>query len=151
MIQLYKRLVSVGNLLQPFFLFAIRLFWGYSFFTTGLGKLLHISQTETFFRSLHIPFPLFHSYLVGGIECIGGVCFVLGLGSRLVAIPLAISMCVALFAAHSHGASNVYDNLQEMLIQPPFTYMFVSLVIFFFGPGLFSLDAALERWFTKSK
>ena len=80
--------------LQSPLLLAIRLYWGWQFFQTGYGKLMHISKVVGFFTSLGIPFPAFNAYFVSSLECVGGVLLFLGLGSRVIALPLTIDMLV---------------------------------------------------------
>lgn len=136
----YAGLISVGNSLQSIFLFAIRLFWGGSFILSGYGKFTHIANTADFFSSLGIPFPILNAYLTGGIEFFGGLCLLLGLFSRLAAIPLAVVMTVALFTAHSEALFSALQDPDELVKQAPFNFLLASLIVFIFGPGTFSLD-----------
>ena len=62
---LFERAVSH---LQSPLLLAVRLYWGWQFFQTGLGKLMHIPKVMGFFTSLGIPFPAFNAYFVGSLE-----------------------------------------------------------------------------------
>ncbi len=87
----------------------LRLVVGYVFFQAGAGKLfgwfggIGTENFAAFLQSMSIPAPLFHAYLVGVTELVGGACLVLGLLTRLVSIPLAITMIVAIFVAHRDG------------------------------------------------
>ncbi|MBF0491841.1 MAG: DoxX family protein [Deltaproteobacteria bacterium] len=87
-------------------LLILRLVLGVIFFKAGTGKLWGwyggpgIQGAIGFFIKLGIPAPVFHAYFVGCIEATGGVALILGLFTRIVSIPLAITMIVAMLTAH---------------------------------------------------
>lgn len=147
----YSRLITIGNFLQPFLLLALRLYWGYSFFQTGLGKLSDIDSIIVFFQKLEIPFPTISAYLAATTECIGGFCLLIGFASRLVAIPLIFTMVVAYLTAHIESLKTIFDDPQNFIKQTPFTYLLTALIIFVFGPGKLSFDYLLEKLFLKRK
>lgn len=147
----YQSIVSAGESFSNFLLLAIRLFWGYSFFTTGLGKIENIQNVVKFFTSLGIPFPEFNAHLVAWVECVGGACLFFGFASRLVSIPLAFSMIVALFTAHFEITKNLFVDPQKFIQETPFNYLLACLIVFAFGPGKFSIDYLLEKLFSKGK
>ncbi len=60
---------------------------------------------------------------------------ILGLGTRLAALPLIVTMLVAVFYAHGADPWKV----KELGV----TYLVVYLVILIAGPGRYSLDAKL--------
>ena len=92
---LYELLVRAASNCQSVFLLAIRLYWGWQFCQTGWGKLHNLPNVTEFFAGLGIPFPGFNAVLAGSTECFGGALLLLGLGSRLVALPLIFTMIVA--------------------------------------------------------
>lgn len=143
----YLSLISFGNAFQPFLLLAIRLFWGVLFLQAGLGKMQNISNVVGFFQELEIPFPLLNAYIVTIVESVGGLCLILGLGSRLVAIPLAITMIVAFVTAHPQTLTSFLADPAEITKESPFTFFLVCLIILAFGPGKFSLDGLIKRSF----
>ena len=55
---------------------------------TGWGKLSDIHKVIGFFTDLGIPAPTLNAYFVASLEFGGGLLLILGLGSRLVALPL---------------------------------------------------------------
>jgi len=142
--KLYSFLIVTGNFFQPFFLLAVRLFWGWQFFKTGLGKLGDIDSIASFFGSLNIPFPQFNAYLASITETVGGLFLLLGLLSRLVTLPLIVTMIVALLTAHYDVTSMIFDDPVSVTNLPPFTFLMASLIVFVFGPGLFSMDRILK-------
>lgn len=145
----YSYLIVIGTFLQSFVLLAMRLFWGYEFFSTGWSKLANISPIIDYFQSLGIPLPTLNAYAVGSIECIGGLCLILGLASRLVSIPLMTVMTVALFAAYPDIISKAFEDPQSIVGLTPFNFLLTAIIVFCFGPGMFSLDALFKRFFFK--
>ncbi|HWO98420.1 MAG TPA: DoxX family protein [Bacillus sp. (in: firmicutes)] len=76
--------------------FIIRLVLGLTFFVHGLAKFQGgIENTAGFFSSVGIPG--FLAYVVGGIELIGGILLMLGLGTRIIAGAFAVIMAGAIF------------------------------------------------------
>jgi|ERR1700733_2210702 len=144
----YQGIISSGESFANFFLLAIRLFWGFSFFISGLGKIQNVDPVITFFSSLGIPFPEFNAHFVGWVECIGGACLFLGFASRLASVPLAIVMITALFTQHFEVTKKLFEDPQGVINQLPFNYLLVCLIIFSFGPGKISLDYLFKRAFT---
>jgi putative oxidoreductase len=136
----YERALSH---LQSPLLLALRLYWGWQFSQTGYGKLMHISKVEGFFTSLGIPFPAFNAYFVSSLECVGGVLLFLGLGSRVIALPLTIDMLIAYLAADREALFSIFSDPGKFYAADPYTFFFASLLILVFGPGKISLDSAL--------
>ena len=148
---------KAGKLFSPFLLLLVRIVWGIQFFQTGLGKLQKHERTTEFFTSLNIPAPAFHAYFVGGLECVGGLMLVAGIASRLISVPLAVSMLVAILTAHREDFLGTaekpvagFDIVTKFFETPPAPFLLAALVIFAFGPGLFSLDALICRLCKKS-
>ena len=151
--QLIKQLLPLTSRLRPLqagtqslLLLALRLIYGSQFFMTGKGKLMNLERTTEFFTDLHIPAPGFHAVLVGSTEMIGGALLVLGLGTRLASVPLAISMLVAYLTAHREDA---FKSLDDFTSQAPYQFLLASLLLVAFGPGRAALDALLQRQFAK--
>jgi putative oxidoreductase len=134
---------TVSHLQSPLLL-AIRLYWGWQFFQTGLGKLTSIDKVIDFFTNLGIPFPAFNAYLVGSLEVVGGVLLFLGLGSRIIALPLTFNMLVAYITADREALFSFFSDPGKFYAADPFTFFFASLLVLVFGPGKISLDAAIS-------
>jgi len=135
--------------LQSPLLLTVRLYWGWQFFQTGLGKLMHMDKIVGFFTSLGIPFPAFNAYFVSSLECVGGALLFLGLGSRVIALPLTIDMLVAYIAADREALFSIFSDPGKFYAADPYTFLFASLLILVFGPGKISLDSALGYVFKK--
>ena len=106
--------------LQSPLLLAVRLYWGWQFFQTGYGKLMHINKVVGFFMSLGIPFPAFNAYFVSYLECLGGALLFLGLGSRVIALPLTIDMLVAYIAADREALFSIFSDPGKFYGRRPF-------------------------------
>ena len=76
-----------------------RLLLGMAFYQTGSGKWSDIDKPTSFFKDLGIPFPRANATFIATLELVGGICLILGLGTRIVALLLSASMVVALLTA----------------------------------------------------
>ena len=141
--RIYSLFARAASYLQSPLLLVVRLYWGWQFFQTGLGKLKDIDKVVEFFTSLNIPHPVFTAHLIGGLECIGGALLYFGLGSRLVALPLTVNMVVAYIAADREALLSFFSDPAKFYNADPFTFFFASLLVLVFGPGKISLDFAI--------
>ncbi|MBA9026553.1 MULTISPECIES: DoxX family protein [Bacillaceae] len=74
----------------------LRIVLGLTFFIHGFVKFQGgINNTVGFFDSIGIPG--FLAYLVAGIELIGGIALILGIGTRIVSVLFAVIMLGAIF------------------------------------------------------
>jgi putative oxidoreductase len=142
----YELLVVVGNFLQAPLLFVLRVFFFWQLFLSGKGKLLNIERTAEFFGSLNIPMPLFNAYLASATECFGGLLLVVGLASRLVAIPIAFTMIVAYVTADYEAVASLFSDPDKFVAAAPFPYLLTALLVLAFGPGAISIDALIKRF-----
>jgi putative oxidoreductase len=143
LLPLRRRLLDIAKKLQPFGLLLARLSVGLIFMSTGWGKVHSVDKVTQYFIELHIPAPGFHAVLVGWTELLGGTALVLGLVTRLAAIPLIISMVVAILTARMKDVHGFFDlvGLEE------FTYLMVMAMLVFVGPGHWSIDRVLQKRF----
>jgi putative oxidoreductase len=139
----YTLLIRVSSSLESSLLLAVRLYWGWQFMQTGWAKLNNIGKVVNFFTTLGIPAPAFNAYFVSALEFGGGLLLVLGLGSRLIALPLAIDMIVAYITADREALFSVIANPDKFMGAAPYTFLFASLIVLIFGPGKVSVDRIL--------
>jgi|SRR3954470_7816516 putative oxidoreductase len=118
-----------------------RLTVGLVFIGTGWGKLHSIPDVTSFFTDLHIPAPGFHARLVAGTEFFGGLLVLLGLGTRLVSLPLALTMVVAILTAKRPNI----DGLTTLVGFEEWSYLVMFIWIALAGAGPLSLDALIRR------
>lgn len=136
----YDLLVNRASSLQSPLLLVLRLYWGWAFFQTGLGKLHNLDRTTEFFQTLGLPLPGLNAAMAGTVECVGGLLLLAGLASRLTAIPLIATMIVAYLTAEIDTVKNIFNEPDKFLAADPFLFLLVSLLILIFGPGAVSLD-----------
>ena len=139
----YRLLIRAGSSLQSPFLLAVRLYWGWQFMQTGWGKLSDIGRVVGFFSDLGIPAPALNAYFVSALEFGGGIFLILGLGSRLIALPLAVDMIVAYITADREALLSIFSNPDTFTAAAPYTFLVASLIVLIFGPGKYSIDALL--------
>jgi putative oxidoreductase len=128
------RFEVVGRLLA-------RLSVGVMFAQSGWGKLNDLDTVVEFFTTLGIPYPELQAPFVAGVEFGGGLLVTFGLFTRLAAVPLMITMFVAMATALRDQIGSVAD----LLALSEFTYFAVLGWLALGGPGAVSLDALLVR------
>jgi len=148
-VRAYSLFEKVFSNMQSVLLLAVRLYWGWQFFQTGLGKLRNIDKIVDFFTSLNIPYPAFNAHFVGTLECVGGLLLMFGLGARLISLPLTVNMLVAYITADREALHSIFSDPGKFYAADPYTFLFASLMILIFGPGRASLDFALSYIFKK--
>ncbi len=141
----YAWLVKAASLLQSPLLLVVRLYWGWQFFQTGKGKLMNHEKVTDFFQSLHIPMPSVNAYLAGTTECLGGLLLLIGLGSRLVSLPLIFVLAIAYITAESEALKSFFSDPDKFTGATPFLFLMACMMVLVFGPGKFSIDWLLAK------
>ena len=134
---------AAGDRLQSPVLLVLRLYWGWSFFQTGLGKLKHLERTTEFFATLSLPLPKVNAALAGTTEAVGGLLLLVGLCSRLAALPLIFTMVVAYATAERDAVAALFSDPEKFTGAAPFLFLLVAVVVFAFGAGRYSVDRVL--------
>ena len=114
-----------------------------------MGKLHNLPHVVGFFTSLGIPAPALNAYFVSGLEFFGGILLALGLGSRLLALMFTADMLVAYITADRPALLSIFSKPDNFIAAAPFAFLLASLIILVFGPGRFSLDYLIERWWIR--
>lgn len=79
----------------------LRLYLAPVLLQAGWNKAMHFGDTVSWFEhSLELPLPGLMAALATGTEIIGAIFLLLGLATRLSAIPLMVTMLVAAFTVH---------------------------------------------------
>ena len=116
---------AAEHLQSPFLLF-VRLYWGWQFMQTGWGKLSNIDRFIMFFRSLGLPFPEYLLPVVGSLELVGGFLLILGLFSRLIALPLTVNMLMAYLLANREAFVSLFSDPSKFYSADPYTFLFAG-------------------------
>jgi putative oxidoreductase len=122
-------------------LLVARLTVGVEFVSTGWGKVHNLDKVIAYFGELGIPAPAFQAQLASVTELVCGGLLVVGLGSRLAACPLVVTMVVAILTAKRdelHGVTDLVGFVE-------WTYIAILAVVAVFGPGAVSLDAIARK------
>ncbi len=148
--KIHEKFLEFDHWFQSPTLFLLRIIWGVLFIMEGWYKFSDIPSNVTYYTSLGIPAPEFMVYLSGSAEFFGGIFLVIGLFSRLAAIPLLITMVVAAIMDPSHAnfIGHGSGQTETFLAQIPLVFAYACLMIILFGPGKWSLDYKLRgKWF----
>lgn len=136
----------------------LRLMAGGVFLSEGILKFVYANQGVGRFTKLGIPFPHQMAMFIGVLEIVGGLLLVLGLLTRVIAIPFIIEMMVAILS------TKVSLYLGTSPLPPPaspptvgfwavmhetrsdYAQIMTSIFLLIAGPGSWSLDALLLRY-----
>ncbi|MBR5275068.1 MAG: DoxX family protein [Bacteroidales bacterium] len=121
-------------------LLAVRVSFGVLFFVHGVDKMMNFSTLSETFPSV-LGFGSYMSLMVAIFcEFCCSLFLIAGLLQRLILIPMIISMGVAFFDVHDA----MLPGGELALI-----YLIVFIILFFTGPGRYSIDYLLDNKFNK--
>ena len=148
-VRLYRTIIAFAGHLQSLVLLLLRLSWGYQLAESGYGHLTHVQDTVEQFIRWGVPAPHLSVYVSGLTELAGGILLMLGLGARLIAIPLVFNFIVAIVSAsrgdiakafHDKGLLGGWDQIVN---DTAFPFLMLALLMVAFGAGKASLDYLL--------
>lgn len=145
--RIYLKCAELASLLKSPFLLVIRLYWGWQLVQSGWGKLHHLDKVTEFFTSLNLPAPGVTAHFVSGLELVGGIALILGLGTRFFGLVLTVNMVVAYWTADHEALTSIFSDPGRFYNADPYTFLFAALMMLIFGAGLFSVDAMIEKMF----
>jgi putative oxidoreductase len=118
-----------------------RLTLGGIFVQTGWGKLHNLPKVIEFFGSLGIPAPQIQAPFASAMEFLCGVLVLIGLFTRVAAVPLIVIMAVAIKTAKMGDVKDISDFLSLS------EYLFAVLALWLAvkGPGALSLDWFINK------
>lgn len=119
----------------------VRLFFGYFWLETGWAKLHNLAAFTERFIGWGIPFPAFSAALSAGTEFVAGGLIMIGLLTRLAAIPLIINMVVAIAVVVIKNVGS-FDDFVEL---DEFVYILIFFWLLMAGPGKVSIDTLINR------
>ena len=111
----------------------------YGFYSPAMMKWKDINSIGEWFGSMGIPAPLLNAYLAATTEIVGVVLLALGLFTRIISIPLMVTMVVAIVTVHLSNGFEAGNNGYEI----PLYYLIMLLTLVIYGGGKFSLDYLL--------
>ena len=126
-------------MINSFGFLALRLCVGVLLIHHGYEKLNDIENfANAFVRPLHLPFPIFLSYIAAFSEIAGSWALIVGVGARLGALSIVGTMSIAIYHAIMTSGFNIY--LLELLG----LYWGGALCVLLCGPGMFSVDHLIK-------
>lgn len=121
-------------------LLAVRVFFGVLFFIHGVDKMMNFSALSESFPNV-LGFGSYMSLMVAIFcEFCCSLFLIAGLLQRVILIPMIISMGIAFFDVHDA----MLPGGELALI-----YLVVFIILFFTGPGRYSIDYLLDIKFRK--
>ncbi len=136
-----ERTTSIRARAASFAPLLARLTTGVVFLQSGFGKVQHLDKVTAFFTDLGLPAPAFQAHLVASTELVGGALMLVGLATRFSAVPLAITMVVALLTAKRADIGGVGDLFGTV----EWTYLAMLVGLALTGAGRASLDAWIAK------
>ncbi len=143
----YEFLIASASILKSPFLLVVRLFWGWQMFVAGSAHLSDVPAMVERFQEWGVPFPTFNVYVSALTECVCGLLLLAGFASRLITIPLIINFCVAYLTASREVLLGIFSDPDAFVSDAAFLFLLASVIVFIFGPGVFSVDALIKRFF----
>ena len=121
----------------------IRLAVGLVFTTQGLLKYLDPNMGVNRFTRIGFPVPDFTAHFVGTFEMVCGVLVLLGLWTRLAAVPLLVVICTAIATTKLPELLRPAQGFWFMVSDARTDFAMLCSLLFLIaaGPGLLSLDA----------
>jgi len=136
LIEKYSTLLEKLTSLKALPLLFLRLVLAYGFYGPAKMKWADISSIASWFESLGYPLPVLNAYMAAGMEALGVVLLFLGLGTRIIALPLMFVMLVAISTVHWGNGFEAGSNGFEI----PLYYFLMLFVLLVYGGGKWSLD-----------
>ncbi|MBB1269434.1 DoxX family protein [Shewanella sp. SR44-3] len=103
-VEFYKGFLATIKQLEGLAPLTLRLYLAPVLMQAGYNKISHFEDTAAWFGNpdwgLGLPMPEVMAALASGTELMGGAMLLVGLATRLVAIPMMVTMLVAAFAVH---------------------------------------------------
>lgn len=129
------------NKAQDLPLLFLRLILAYGFWEPAKTKWADINSVAEWFEGMGIFAPKLNAYLAASTEMAGVFLLILGLGTRIICIPLIITMIVAIKTVHWENGFAASDNGYEMALY----YMLMLITLMCFGPGKLSIDYLIRK------
>ena len=122
------------------FILILRLFFGVMFFIHGLGKMMNFSELSLTYPSVFGLGSYMTLMLAVFTEFCCSLFLIAGLLFRIMLLPMIVAMAVAFFDIHD----GFLPEGELSLI-----YLIVFCLLYFVGPGKFSIDYLIDRRLSK--
>lgn len=116
------------------------------FLPAGISKIGGFAGTAGYIASKGLPLPEVGAALAIAVEILGGLALILGFGTRLAALALALFTLVATFIFHNYwGVPADQAFVQQLMFNKNIAVVGGLLVLAAHGAGAWSLDAKRQR------
>lgn len=140
-IQIYQSITERITNAKDLSLLFFRLVLAYGFYGPAMMKWGNINSVAEWFGSMGIPMPTLNVYMAASTEIAGVVLLTLGLATRIISIPLIITMVVAIATVHLGNGFESGNNGFEI----PLYYILMLFALLVNGAGKISLDNVISR------
>jgi putative oxidoreductase len=119
---------------------------------SGYGHLTNVQKTVELFTKWGVPLPHANVYVSGTTELVGGALLILGLGARLISLPLVFNFIVAYLTASRAtlvqlvSGPNRLEGYDSFINDSAFPMLVMTLTMVAFGPGKVSADYLINRF-----
>lgn len=141
-IEKYHQFVEVISQAKWLPLLFLRLILAYGFFGPAKMKWSNIDGVINWFSQMGMPMPALNAYLAASTEALGVILLFLGLGTRIITLPLMVVMFVAIKTVHWQHGFAAGNNGFEI----PLYYMLMLFILFIIGPGKISFDYLINTF-----
>jgi putative oxidoreductase len=132
-------------------LLSLRLILAKEFWDAGIEKL----HGNNWFAEIHgqFPFPLsmlppeINWHLATGLEILGALALILGLGTRFFAVSLSFLTLIAIATVHAGHGYTISEGGWKL----PLIYLAMFLPLILSGPGKLSIDHWLRQRFLQTQ
>ncbi len=137
----FFRFEEIANKGQDLALLFLRLILAYGFWEPAKTKWKDINSVADWFESMGLFAPKVSAYMAATTEMLGVFLLILGLGTRLISLPLIITMLVAIKTVHWVNGFAAGENGYEI----PLYFILMLFVLVCFGSGKISVDYLIKK------
>ncbi|RLD71175.1 MAG: DoxX family protein [Bacteroidetes bacterium] len=143
---LYNRFIEGTGKLRDVPLLMFRWILALGFYEPAMMKVKNLSGVAEWFESMNYPLPMVTATLSMVTEVTGIVLLIVGLGTRLISIPMMFVMVIATLTVHLPNGFPAGENGFEI----PLYYFLMLFALVVYGSGKYSLDHLLNKRSLKS-
>lgn len=143
--EMYQKIAEKLDRLQDIPLLLFRLILAYGFYGPATMKWGNIQGIAEWFGSMGIPLPTLNAYMAASTEMAAVILLPLGIATRIISIPLMVTMVVAIVTVHLGNGFEAGDNGFEI----PLYYLLMLFALLINGGGRVSLDNFISKKLNK--
>lgn len=123
-----------------------RVLLAYLFIPAGVAKITSFAGTVGYITSVGLPAPTVAAAVAAFVEIVGGLAILLGFGTRIAALVLALFTLVASIFFHAYWSVPADQQMiQSLLFDKNIAVVGGLLTLAAWGAGAWSVDARRAR------